>query len=297
MWQPAADIAAGPAVPPARPPGPAGGPPIVVLSYAFAGDADLLTEALSVSRSLAGHRGTGLIPLCHAALATWQQADDRSGPPSALAIKSVRALAGAMMVAIQARTGAVRWCETALAQPAAADSFLQVFPSTAFVCVHRDLPGVLADGLASHPWGLGSSPFWPHSARYPGNSVAAIAAWWAAAARSLLDFGAPPPLVLHPRAPRAHRHRPGRDRRPHHLAPAPRRRRHRSSPRPSRDGSRARRQHAAAAGHRAEGSQPRPAAPGQLIPPELRPAISRIQAELGYDQLNPPPDPHDTPGG
>jgi hypothetical protein len=53
----------------------------------------------------------------------------------------------------------------------------------------------------------------------------------------------------------------------------------------------------AAAGHRAQASQPRPAAPGQLIPPELRPAISRIQAELGYDQLNPPPDPHDTPGG
>jgi hypothetical protein len=296
MSQPAADIAAGPAVPPAKPPRPAGGPPIVVLSYAFAG-ADLLTEALSVSRSLACTSGTGLIPLCHAALATWQQADDRSGPPSALAIKSVRALAGAMMVAIQARTGAARWCETALAQPAAADSFLQVFPSTAFVCVHRDLPGVLADGLAAHPWGLGSSPFWPHSARYPGNSVAAIAAWWAAAARSLLDFEARHPTSC----TRAHHQHIATD--PGAAAARIISRLHLDAgeiaavraPAEAAAGSAA--SMPAAAGHRAQASQPRPAAPGQLIPPELRPAISRIQAELGYDQLNPPPDPHDTPGG
>ncbi len=166
--------------------------PVVVLSYQFAG-AERLTEALSASSSLACTQGTGLIPLCHAALACWQKADDRAGPPSALAIKTVRALAGTMVTAIQARTGAARWCETALAQPAAASSFLQVFPSASFVCVHRDVAGVLADGLRAYPWGLGGSPFWSHSAGHPGNNVATIAAYWAISSESLLNFEAEHP--------------------------------------------------------------------------------------------------------
>jgi hypothetical protein len=267
-----------------------------VLSYAFAG-ADLLTAALSASRSLACTSGTGLIPVCHAALATWQQADDRTGPPSALAITSVRTLAGAMMAAIQARTGAARWCETALAQPAAADSFLQVFPSAAFVCVHRDLPGVLADGLAACPWGLGGSPFWPHAARHPGNSVAAIAAWWAAAARSLLDFEARHPASC----TRAHHE---------HIAADPAAAAARITARlhlHAGDTS-AGRVHAGAAGPAASSmpaavsrdvpaSQLRPTALRQLIDPDLLLAISHVQDELGYDQLTSAPDPHDTTGG
>lgn len=282
MSQALADTAAGPA----RLAGPAGGP-VVVLSYAFAG-ADLLTEALSASRSLACTSGTGLIPVCHAALAAWQQADDRTGPPSALAIKSVRALAGAMMAAIQVRTGAARWCETALAQPAAADSFLQVFPSAAFVCVHRDLPGVIADGLAAWPWGLGGSPFWPHAARYPGNSVAAIAAWWEAAVRSLLDFEA-----RHPSSCTRVHHE--------HIAADPAAAAARITSRLHLDTGDTPVAHArtepAAVGHDAPASPLPPAAFRQLIPPELMPAISRIQAELGYDQLTPEPRRHDTTGG
>jgi hypothetical protein len=49
-------------------------------------------------------------------------------------------------------------------------------------------------------------------------------------------------------------------------------------------------------GH-APAGQPRSAIPGQLIATGLLPAISRIQAELGYDQLTPEPLPHDTAGG
>lgn len=180
--------AADPVVTPAGQARPGAGP-VVVLSYPFAG-AELLTGVLSASSSLACTSGTGLIPLCHAALACWQQADDRAGPPPALAIKTVRILVGTMVTTIQARVGGVRWCETALAHPAAAGSFLQVFPSTVVVCVYRDLPGVLADGLRAYPWGLGGSPFWSHSAGHPGNSVATIAQYWAASSEALLDFEA-----------------------------------------------------------------------------------------------------------
>lgn len=179
-----------------------------------------------------------------------------------------------MMAAIQVRTGAARWCETSLAQPAAADSFLQVFPSTAFVCVHRDLPGILADGLAAHPWGLGGSPFWPHAAQYPGNSVAAIAAWWATAARSLLDFQARHPASC----TRAHHDDIAAD-------PAAAAARIISSLHLDADIAAGRAQAVVAAGpaatsmpaapsHHAQASQPRPAAPGQLIPPPPPPPPS-----------------------
>jgi hypothetical protein len=162
---------------------------------------------------------------------------------------------------------------------------LQVFPSAAFVCVYRDLPGVLADGLAACPWGLGGSPFWPYSARYPGNSVAAIAAWWEAAARSLLDFEA--------------RHSSSCTRvHGEHIATDPAAAAARITACLRLDAGdtpvvRAARTGPAAAGHDA----PAPAAYRQLIPPELLPAISRIHAELGYDQLSQEPRRHDTTGG
>lgn len=160
--------------------------PIVVLTYAHAG-AEVLTGALSANRSLTCTSGTGLLPLCHAAAMAWQNAEG-PGWPSPLAIKSIRAMAATMVTVIQARVGATRWCETALAPPVAAGTFLRVFPETMFVCLHRSMTGVLADGTAAYPWGLGGSPFWPYSAGHPGNNVATIAAYWTACTGALLEF-------------------------------------------------------------------------------------------------------------
>jgi hypothetical protein len=160
--------------------------PIVVLTYAHAG-AEVLAGALSASRSLTCTTGTGLLPLCHAAAMAWQNAEG-PGWPSPLAIKSIRAMAATMVTVIQARAGATRWCETAIAPPAAAGTFLRVFPETTFLCLHRNMTGVIADGTAAYPWGLGGSPFWPYSAGHPGNNVATIAAYWTACAQALLEF-------------------------------------------------------------------------------------------------------------
>jgi hypothetical protein len=128
--------------------------PVVVLSYAGAG-AELLTRILSVSRSLACTSGTGLLPLCHSAAMTWQRAERRENDLSPLAVKSVRSLASMIIAVIQAQTGASRWCETALAPSAAAGTFLRLFPSTAFLCLHRRLSSVLSESLLAYPWGLG----------------------------------------------------------------------------------------------------------------------------------------------
>jgi hypothetical protein len=163
--------------------------PVIVVTYAHAG-AGLLQQVLAASPSMACTSGTGLVPLCHMSLATWRAVEGRGAGQSALAVTSVRALATTMITVLQARSGAGRWCETTVAPPEVVASFVQVFPSATFVCLHRALPGVLTDGLQAYPWGLGGSPFWPYASAYPGNNVATIAAYWAACTEPLLDFEA-----------------------------------------------------------------------------------------------------------
>ena len=160
--------------------------PVIVLSYAHSG-AEELQRVLSGSKSLACTSGTGLLPLCHAAIASWQQAESRD-TPSPLAVKSVRTLLSAITTVILAREGAARLCETTIVTPAVAAAFARVFPEATFVCFHRCFPGVLASGLSAYPFGLGNSPFWPHSRPHPGNNIATIAAYWVARTQALLDF-------------------------------------------------------------------------------------------------------------
>jgi hypothetical protein len=165
------------------------GGPVVVLCYPHGG-AQALSQLLSASSSLACTSGTGIIPLCHAAMTTWQQAEEPGRLPSALAIKSVRVLATQMITIIQARTGASRWCETMFTSAAAATTFRQVFPEATFVCLHRSLRTVLAEGIRAYPWGLGASPFWPFSGPHAGNNASTITAFWAARTEDLLEFEA-----------------------------------------------------------------------------------------------------------
>jgi hypothetical protein len=160
--------------------------PIVVLSYPYAG-ADLLRDALAAHSGLACTAGTGVLPLCQSALVTWQAIEERNGP-SALAVRSVRALLAEMVTVALARIGGTRWCEVAFAPPEAAESFLLIFPTATFVCLHRALPSVIEEALRRYPFGLGGSPFWRFAGPHPGNNAATIAAYWAANTEPLLDF-------------------------------------------------------------------------------------------------------------
>jgi sulfotransferase family protein len=173
--------------------GPAGGgrpgfgAPVIVLTYPHAG-AELLGQLLSESRTLACTFASGLVPLCHDAVTTWQRAEGTGGPPSSLAIQSVRALATTMITVIRAGAGVSRWCEIAFASPAAAQTFLQVFPGSMVICLHRSLPGVFREAASTYPWGLGESPFWAFASGHPGNNVATIAAYWVTRTEALLNF-------------------------------------------------------------------------------------------------------------
>jgi hypothetical protein len=112
--------------------------------------------------------------------------ENRGTAASPLALKSVRMLVNTMATTLQSAAGATRWCETAYAGRAAAETFLRVFPEATLLCLHRSLQAVLTDGIRAYPWGLGSSPFWYHAAGHPGNNVATIAEYWASHTEQLL---------------------------------------------------------------------------------------------------------------
>jgi hypothetical protein len=162
--------------------------PIIVLSYAYAG-AERVQNALAVGGSLGCTSGTGIIPQCAAAAEAWRRIEGQQGMTlSRLAAAAIRGLVTAQIAAILASSGQPRWCELATAAPGAAETFLQVFPDAHFVCVHRSCLDVIRAGVQANPWGLQAQGFKPFLLAYPGNSVAALAAYWMTSTEQLLDF-------------------------------------------------------------------------------------------------------------
>jgi hypothetical protein len=175
---------------PAAVSGPAQAGPVIILGYPHSG-AERLLSLLSDSTALACTSGTGVLPLCDQAAAVWRRTEDKdadSGQISALAAASIRAMAGAMVTQILARAGRDRWCEFAAASEQAAATFLSLYPAARFVCVHRCFSDVARTAIQASPWGLASPAYAPFPAAYPGNTLAALAAWWAARTGALLAF-------------------------------------------------------------------------------------------------------------
>lgn len=161
--------------------------PVLVLAYPYSG-ADRIHRLLSGSGTLACTSGTGLLPLCDQAAAAWRRVDDRDGPLSQLAASSIRALASSMISVILADAGKSRWCEISFSPPSTAETFLQLYAGTRFVCLHRSCPDVIRAGIEANPWGLTGTGFAPFVTAYPGSSAAAIAAYWAERTEPLLRF-------------------------------------------------------------------------------------------------------------
>jgi hypothetical protein len=162
--------------------------PVVVLSYAHSG-ARQVQENLAAGTNLACTRGTGVIPLCAAAAATWQRIERRDAQRmSRLAAATIRGLATAQVTVILAELGKTRWCELATAATAAAGLFAEIFPGTAFVCIHRRCPDMIAAALRARPWGLAGQGFAPYLLAHSGRTVAALAAYWADSTEDLLAF-------------------------------------------------------------------------------------------------------------
>jgi hypothetical protein len=161
--------------------------PVIVLGYQHAGSR-WLQQLLAADRSLACTAGVELLSACDQVAAAWRQADGRpDGPLSALAAASVRSMTAALITSTLARTGQRRWCE--IARPGLAPAtFLDLFPSTRYVCLHRSCPDVIGATLAAHPWGLAGFEYARYTLTHPANILAALAAYWAEHTELLLAF-------------------------------------------------------------------------------------------------------------
>ena len=166
--------------------GPAG--PVIALTYGHAG-ARHLQGLLRDQPELATTTATGVLAACDQAASAWRVAEGRpQGALSSLAKASIRAMASAMIITITSRTGRPRWFEIAAAEPSAAQTFLDLFPGTRFVCMHRACQDVIYATLRASPWGLAGQAYAPYTAAYPGSTIAALAAWWTDHAGSILAF-------------------------------------------------------------------------------------------------------------
>ena len=162
--------------------------PVILLSGAYSG-AQRVQDLLATGTGLACTMGTGIIPLCLAAAETWRRVEGRQGPAmSQLAAASIRRLISAQVTAMLAGAGKKRWCELAMVDQSAAQQFLQLIPNAVFICVHRGCLDVIRAGVAASPWGLHGPRLVPYLISYPGNSVAALAAYWTTCTEELLAF-------------------------------------------------------------------------------------------------------------
>jgi hypothetical protein len=162
--------------------------PVVVLTYRYSGAMEL-QQILGRERELACTAGTGIIGACDAAADAWRQAENEPREElSGLAKSSVRSLITGMLTIISARTGGQRWCEVSGAEPSSAETFLQVFPHTKFICMHRSFADAAYVVLRTSPWGITGVQFGPYITAYPSNTPAALAAWWVTRVEPIVRF-------------------------------------------------------------------------------------------------------------
>jgi hypothetical protein len=166
-------------------PGAARNAPVVVLTSEYSG-AERLRSLLSANPCMECTMGTGILQLCDQAAVMWRRVEGRA--PSPLADASIRAMAAKAITIMLARNGGQRWCEFALAQPSAAETFMRLFPETKILCLHRTCPDVIHAALNETQWGLSNPALAPFITAYPASTVAALAAHWAARAEQLIAF-------------------------------------------------------------------------------------------------------------
>jgi Sulfotransferase family len=168
-----------------------------VLSYPHSG-AGRVQDLLAAGTDLACTSGTGIIPLSVAAAEAWRRVEGQPAPAmSRLAVSTIRGLLTAQVAVILAGSGKSRWCELVTAPPSAADPFLQVFPQAGLVCVHRSCGDVIRAAVRASPWGVHGPGLVPYFLSHPGNSVSALAAYWASSTEQLLAFEAANAGVVH----------------------------------------------------------------------------------------------------
>ena len=163
-------------------------PAIIVMAYTGSG-ASRLRSALSAFPGLTCTGGTGILPLCHSAVTTWQAVDGRDdGGFSSLGATSARTLVTVLATAILARGGGSRWCEFTTAPNQAAQTFARLYPRARFLIVHCRADTMVRTILGGSRWGLAGQEFAPFVAAHPASSLAALASYWITRTTQQLTF-------------------------------------------------------------------------------------------------------------
>jgi hypothetical protein len=95
------------------------------------------------------------------------------------AIGGVRHTMDLMIGSYLERRGKKRYCDKSLGTARYTELLTRVYPEAKFICLYRHPMDVIASGLEACPWGLNGYGFDPYIATTPGNSVLAMARFWA----------------------------------------------------------------------------------------------------------------------
>lgn len=182
-------------------------PPVFILTAARSGST-LLRFILDTHPDLACPPETDVGVACADLARSWdvigRAMASRGGhepPPGSLpegTLPAVRAAADAVLDAYLSSTGKRQVCEKSLSTVYYAELMAQVYPDARFICLYRHGMDVITSYVAAMPWGLGQAvtdqpvflPMHGFVARNPGNSVAAVAEYWADCVRRASDFEA-----------------------------------------------------------------------------------------------------------
>jgi Sulfotransferase family len=115
---------------------------------------------------------------------------DMSAPPevSPESLKVIRETLDTAYGRYLDQRGKRRWCDKSLDTYQFADLILRVFPEARFICLVRHCMDVIASGAHACPWGVSRYGFDPFVTQFPGNTVAAIGAYWLSCNRAILEF-------------------------------------------------------------------------------------------------------------
>jgi hypothetical protein len=160
--------------------------PVFVLCAARSGST-LLRFLLDAHPDLACPPETKLPAMCGQLAAVWSMmdgtllgpdpVDPQSIPESA--VEGMRRALDEMVGGYLGRKGKRRFCDKSLGTAAQVGLLLRLYPNAKFICLYRHPMDMIASGIEACPWGLTGFGFDAYAAMSPGNSVQALAQFWA----------------------------------------------------------------------------------------------------------------------
>jgi protein-tyrosine sulfotransferase len=102
--------------------------------------------------------------------------------------KVLRATVEQIFQAFPDGTGAGRWCDKSLDNINHADLLAQTWPEAKYICLVRHCMDVVASAVEACPWGLTGFGLDQFNSHYPGNSIAAVAAYWLQTTTNIIEF-------------------------------------------------------------------------------------------------------------